>query len=233
MYSYEEYCPISKTAGILGERWTTQILRELLFGSTRFSELQRFLPKLSPSLPTTRLQSLEDSGLLVREKVEGKKGFEYQLTPSGKNLMPVIQEMGKWGMSHFYDSLTENELDAEHLMRDIGMTIVPSALPDQETMICFDFRDLREKSRWFLKVSGGKSELCDGPTGEDLDVNIITTLSVFTQVWLGGMSLAAALSAGDMKVEALPIYTRRISEWLGLCPFVDHNPRYTGAATGS
>jgi hypothetical protein len=146
--------------------------------------------------------------------------------------MPVIQEMGKWGMSHFYDSLTENELDAEHLMRDVGLTIVPSALPDHKTMICFDFRDLKENSRWFLKVSGGKCELCDGPTGDELDVNVITTLSVFTRVWLGGISIASALSTGDLKVEALPIYTRRMSEWLGLCPFVDHNPLYTPEAVG-
>ena len=81
-------------------------------------------------------------------------------------------------------------------------------------------------------MSGGKCELCDGPTGDELDVNVITTLSVFTRVWLGGISIASALSTGDLKVEALPIYTRRMSEWLGLCPFVDHNPLYTPEAVG-
>ena len=64
MYDYEEVCPVSRAASILCERWTLQIVREMLFGASRFSDLQKYLPKLSPTLLNTRLKTLEQQGIV-------------------------------------------------------------------------------------------------------------------------------------------------------------------------
>ena len=95
MFDYEEVCPISKASSVLCERWTLQILREMFFGASRFSEFQRYLPKLSPSLLNTRLKTLADNGIIVRRKVPEMRGYEYQLTPTGKALRPVLAAMSR------------------------------------------------------------------------------------------------------------------------------------------
>ena len=74
---YGQFCPISKATEILGERWTFLIIRELLMGGRRFSELQRGLGNISPALLTSRLKSFETNGLLVRRRINGQKGYEY------------------------------------------------------------------------------------------------------------------------------------------------------------
>ena len=95
MYDYEEACPISKASSVLGERWTLQIIREMMLGARRFSEFQRYLPRLSPSILNTRLKSLEDHGIILRRRIPEQRGYEYLLTPAGKALPPVMIELGK------------------------------------------------------------------------------------------------------------------------------------------
>ena len=89
MYDYGEACPISKATTVLCERWTLQILREMMLGATRFSELQRMLPKISPSLLNTRLRQLAENEIIVKKRIPEQRGFEYHLTPAGKSLQPV------------------------------------------------------------------------------------------------------------------------------------------------
>ena len=74
MYDYEEVCPVSRAASILCERWTLQIVREMLFGASRFSDLQKYLPKLSPTLLNTRLKTLEQQGIVIRTRIAEKRG---------------------------------------------------------------------------------------------------------------------------------------------------------------
>ena len=64
MYRYGQYCPISKALEQLGEKWTLLIIRELLQGRSRFNELQRGLPKISPGLLAKRLKQLESAGIV-------------------------------------------------------------------------------------------------------------------------------------------------------------------------
>ena len=98
MYDYNEACPISMAASVLCEKWTLQIVRELFFGSTRYSEIQKFIPNISPSLLRTRLRFLEEQGLILRKRGAKANRYEYFLTPSGKALAPVLSA-AKRGMS--------------------------------------------------------------------------------------------------------------------------------------
>ncbi len=77
---YGQYCPVAKALEVLGERWTLLIVREMLCGSTRFGELQRGLPKISPTMLSKRLGELENAGLIVRKRIPGQRGWEYFLS---------------------------------------------------------------------------------------------------------------------------------------------------------
>ena len=81
MTDYGQFCPVAKATELLGERWTILILRELFLGTHRYSEFQRALSRISPSLLTKRLKQLEAAGILVSKVNNGRKGHDYFLTP--------------------------------------------------------------------------------------------------------------------------------------------------------
>ena len=226
MYDYEEFCPISKTASILGERWTIQIVREMHFGVTRFNEFRKYMPGLSPTLLNARLKTLEESGILYRRKIRQQKGYEYLLTPAGKAMLPIIQEMGKWGVSFVYDSLSDNELNAERLVRDISFTIDPNGLPSGDTVIRFKFTDLEANPYWYIKTHDGKAEVCDGVPESDIDVYITAPLMLFTEIWMGSRALQPAIDAGEVEVVGDSVYRRSLPRWLGLNTYAQFNPKF-------
>jgi len=229
MFDYAEFCPISKTAMIVGERWTIQIIREMHFGVTRFSEFQKYLPRISPSLLNTRLRSLEETGVIIKKKIKERKGYEYLLTPSGKALLPLILEMGKWGVRYVYDSLSDEELNAERLIRDVSTTVDTSELPSGDTVLRFKFFDLENYSYWYIKIHDGNVEVCDGVPENEIDVYITSTLATFTKVWMGSVDLHSAMDNGNLRIVGNDSYTRNLSRWLRLNQFAPENPNYKTA----
>src|SRR6185312_16246883 len=114
--NYGQFCPISKATEILGERWTFLIIRELLMGSRRFSELQRGLGSISPALLTSRLKFFEKEGLLVRRRINGGRGYEYYPTAACAELKPIIIALGEWGIRWAKNVLATDYLDVGMLM---------------------------------------------------------------------------------------------------------------------
>ena len=89
MIEYNQFCPISKAAEIFGEKWTLLIIRDLVLGATRFNQFQRSIPMISPTVLNKRLSDLEVRGVLVRKRIPNQRGHEYQLTQSGRDLLPL------------------------------------------------------------------------------------------------------------------------------------------------
>src|SRR5690606_4948188 len=102
---YGQFCPVSRAAEILAERWTPLVVRELLCGSTRFNDLQRGVPRMSPALLTRRLRELEHAGIVERRAATRGAGSEYHLTAAGEELRPVIEAMGLWAQRWMRDEL--------------------------------------------------------------------------------------------------------------------------------
>src|SRR5207237_5691016 len=96
--SYKQLCRVAMAAEVLCTRWTVVLLREMIAGSTRFNDLRRGVPRMSPALLSQRLKKLEQAGVIERVRARGEPGlFEYQLTPSGRDLRPLIEGFGVWG----------------------------------------------------------------------------------------------------------------------------------------
>src|SRR5210317_2042479 len=152
MADYGQFCPVAKASELLGERWTLLILRELSLGSNRFSQFQRALSRISPTLLTRRLAQLEQAGIVIKKPQQGRRGFTYQLTPAGKELSPLIEQLAVWGMRWARGQLSNEELDVEFLMWDIQRRLQLDALPGGETVICFIFNELEKFKSWWLVI---------------------------------------------------------------------------------
>jgi DNA-binding HxlR family transcriptional regulator/putative sterol carrier protein len=219
MYDYEEACPVSKAASVLCERWTLQIVREMLMGVTRFSEFQSYLPKMSPSLLNTRLKSLEQQGLILKKKIPEKKGYEYQLTPCGQALRPLVVEMGKWGMRYSFDSMLDEELNASALVRDFAVMLKLEALPTGGCTFQFNIQGNNEKITKFIILRDGHTQVCDDNPGNEVDVYLTADKIVFGAIWYGKLDVTTACNRGELKLVGHSFYIDSISKWLGISQF--------------
>ena len=94
----EETCPVARAVGVLDGKWTMLIIRDLLGGVRRFTELRRSLAGISPKTLTDRLRELEDKGLVIRTiYAEVPPRVEYRLTETGRQLQPVVDALAAWG----------------------------------------------------------------------------------------------------------------------------------------
>lgn len=99
--------PVEVTIGMIGCRWKTLIVKELLSGTMRFNEIKKSVKGITQKVLTTKLRELEESGLLVRNQVNTK--VEYTLTDVGYSLQPVIVAMNDWGKDYKkYQKLVSN-----------------------------------------------------------------------------------------------------------------------------
>jgi DNA-binding HxlR family transcriptional regulator len=95
--SYEDACGAAHALDLVGERWALLVMRELLLGPKRFSDLRADLPGISANVLTQRLEGLEDSGILVRRKLPPPASVQvYELTPWGYESEPIFQALGRW-----------------------------------------------------------------------------------------------------------------------------------------
>ena len=96
--SYDQFCSLARALDRLGERWTLLIVRNLLLGPKRYSDLMVELPGITTNLLAERLQGMEASGLVSRRATAGPgRSAVYELTPLGAALEPAIMELGRWG----------------------------------------------------------------------------------------------------------------------------------------
>jgi len=98
--THAHYCPVARSLDLLGDRWTLLVLRELMFGDRRFSDLRNELVGISPTLLTERLQALTDAGLVeTRELPPPAARTVYTVTPRGRDSVPILQAMARFGMT--------------------------------------------------------------------------------------------------------------------------------------
>lgn len=221
---YGQFCPISKALEVLGERWTLLIVRELLMGGSRFNELQRGLSLISPTILTKRLNDLSDTGVVIKKKIPGQKGYEYFLTEMGKELMPVVQSIGHWGMRWARGRMEDSELDLELLMLYLQRSIKVDKLPGSETVLRFKFNDLSKHSDWWI-VAGDKSvDVCTRDPGKDVDVYFTTDLRTMIHLWMGDIAYKTAIKDGKLILIGPTTLTRDVSNWLVPTVFAEFPP---------
>ena len=217
---YKQFCPVAMAAEIICTRWTMVLMRELVAGTTRFNDLRRGVPKMSPALLSKRLKELELAGVIERRALKSEHGvYEYHLTKAGTDLRPVVEAVGMWGQKWVESSLSLRNLDPSLLMWDMRRNLDPSPLPPVRTVIQFLYSDLpSSKSHWWLVIEPeGEVDLCWSDPGFEINLFVTTDLRTMTLIWMG---LGTVRSERD-KMEILG--DRKVADtmqvWLGLSPF--------------
>jgi DNA-binding HxlR family transcriptional regulator len=221
--SYKQFCPVAMAAEVLCTRWTIVLLRELVAGSTRFNELRRGVPRMSPALLSKRLKDLEAAGILTRSKAPGDPELhEYTLTPAGNDLKRVVEAVGQWGHRWIETELSLENLDPNLLMWDIRRNIDTNPMPPRRSTIQFIFSDLAEPKRnWWLIVDPGEEEvdLCSVDPGFDVDLYLVSDLRTMTAVWMGYTTAARAKQDGKLVLTGDRHLEENLRSWLRLSPF--------------
>ena len=148
MGSYGQFCAIAKALEVVGERRTPLILRELMCGSSRFSEIHRGIPRISPALLSKRLSDLEHSGVIVHDSATGV----YALTDAGWEIKPVIEQLGVWGQRWVRGQLSKDDFDPDLVMWDMRRRIDLRKLPTTRTCLSFEFSDRPKRKRHYWIV---------------------------------------------------------------------------------
>jgi DNA-binding HxlR family transcriptional regulator len=139
MKKFGQFCPLAQASQLLCERWTLLVVRELVAGSTRFSELKKGVPLMSPTLLSKRLKQLSDAGVITKSGAGAKT--VYQLTQAGRELTPIVQLLGAWGHRWVQTSLVVEDLDASLLMWDMRRSVNPDAFPADRIVLQFEYPD--------------------------------------------------------------------------------------------
>lgn len=221
---YGQFCPISKAAEILGEKWTVLIVRELLMGATRFNELQRGLSQISPTILNKRLASLTDHGLIVKRKIKGQQGYEYFPSECCKELLPVIKSLGDWGMRWARDNMLDTDYDVELLMLYLQRSIQTDKLVGGETVIRFNFTDIQSPADWWIIATPEGVDVCTKDPGREVDVYFTSTVKTMADIWMGDVPYRKAVADGSLKVVGQPALTRNIFTWINKSVFADLPP---------
>jgi DNA-binding HxlR family transcriptional regulator len=147
----EQYCPIARALDVLGDRWTLLILRELVNGDQRFTDLRTSLPGIAPTVLTQRLRALTDQGLVTTKELPPPAARSvYTLTERGRSTGPVLSALARWGMplleppsearrlrperavniavAIYYDAVAAEGVDARYLLRADGREVTLSSV---------------------------------------------------------------------------------------------------------
>lgn len=204
---YRHYCMAARALEVVGERWTLLIVRDLLLGPRRFTDLARSLTEITPTRLTKRLRQLEAAGIVTREPPTAGREVWYQLTETGSDLGPVVEALILWGIEHALEPPRTDE------------GVHPTAVMIG-TKVVLGGRDgrLRRPVAWVWRFSGDSYTLRfdgDGWTlargdAEAADLVVETTLETWAQ-FLAARG-ARKLPRDDIRLVGKPAAVREFAK---------------------
>jgi len=221
---YGQFCPVSRAAEILAERWTPLVVRELLAGSVRFNDLQRGVPRMSSSLLARRLKELEYAGIVERRRTVRARGWEYHLTEAGRELAPIVEGMGLWAQRWVrHDLLADENLDPDLLMWAIRQSVDGTRTDaERRFVVRFEFSGVpSNRRRYWLVFDEGDADLCMKDPGFDIDLYVSSHIRTLTEIWLGHLPLQASLRDRRLRLEGSRQDVRRFRDWFALSLFAE------------
>jgi len=225
MKTYGQFCPVAKAAELFCERWTALIVRDLSAGASRFSELQRGVPLMSPTLLSRRLKQLQAEGIVERRTGDGRGG-SYHLTEAGREFVPLVQALGVWGQRWTRRQLQDHEIDLGLLIWTLERSVMPDAFGSGRSVVRLTFTDQpKAKTDWWFVNERGACQLCIEDPGWEVDLYLACTLPDMIRVVRGDLRLGAALDAGRLEAHGSGRARRALRKWLNLSPLAGIDSR--------
>jgi DNA-binding HxlR family transcriptional regulator len=218
--TYGQFCPVALTSELLAERWTPLVIRELCTGSRRFGDIQRGVPRMSPTMLSRRLRELERAEIVVRRLTRTSK-IEYQLTEAGKALGPIVMAFASWGKKFAHLRIQPGEVDPALLIWELRGGMDVTALPETRSVILFRFPDAsRRRQCWWLVARAGDVEICLTHPGFDVDLTVDADTATLARLWRGDVSVEQALRSGKIRRDGSETLRRSFGRWVGVSPMV-------------
>jgi DNA-binding HxlR family transcriptional regulator len=232
--SYRQFCPVAMAAEVLCTRWTIVLLRELVAGSTRFNDLRRGVPRMSPALLSQRLKDLQAAGVVT--KAAGASGVvEYRLTEAGRELQPIVEAFGIWGQRRVEAEVSLENLDVQLLMWDMHRGLNTTPMPKRRVVIQFIYPDLpaNQRNAWLLVDPETGVDLCAADPGFDVDLYVSVDLRTMTAIWMGYQTVRQALAGQKMTLTGDDALAKDMQTWLGLSPFAPYAPGFNAPSVAA
>jgi DNA-binding HxlR family transcriptional regulator len=172
--SYGPFCMVAKALEHVGDRWTLLVVRDLMLGPKRFTDLMDRMAGITPKTLTRRLRELEADGLVEVDREAGRREVWYRLTPAGEDLQPVLDELLLWGLRNLAERPRPDEpIHPEHLLRALQLQLQREGV-DADTVRWAVH--VPEAGNYILTGDGARWDLrsCEG-RGTTTDVTITAT----------------------------------------------------------
>jgi DNA-binding HxlR family transcriptional regulator len=213
---YPKFCPVAMAADMLEPRWTMLVLYEMWAGSTRFNEIQRGVPGMSPGLLSKRLKDMETKGLIIRQDSPIKGHAEYITTPLANELEPLVEKLGEWAHRNIDSEVSLQNLNARFLMWNIRRKINQLELPKSKSVIQFVLKNAPEDTvnYWLVSKPGLDTDLCYTDPHFDVDLFITCDLRSLTAAWMGHSTFEKEIDAGNIVLLGHEVMARNLTKWL-------------------
>nr|WP_211207352.1 winged helix-turn-helix transcriptional regulator [Stackebrandtia nassauensis] len=193
MRSYQDGCAAAHALDIVGERWALLVVRELVLGPKRFTDLRTGLPKASPNVLSQRLRELEHSGVVRKRKLPPPAASQvYELTEWGAELEPILSALGRWGVRSPTMPFT-TEIGTDSLIIALRTMFVPDKATTAAIQLWFGHDHFR------ALIESGSFEIERGEFDE-ADATVETDAETLKHVALGKSPVDSAIDDGKMTI---------------------------------
>ncbi|MGI9484382.1 MAG: winged helix-turn-helix transcriptional regulator [Geminicoccaceae bacterium] len=208
---------------MLEPRWTMLVLCEMWSGSTRFNEIQRGVPGMSPGLLSKRLKDMECKGLVRRHHSAAGGHPEYVTTPLADELEPLVHQLGEWAHRNIDSEVSLENLDARLLMWNIRRKINRLELPVPKCVIQFTLNDPPSDASnyWLIVKPGVETDLCYTNPSFDIDLFVVCQLRALTSAWMGHTSFEQEIQADKITLIGHEVMARTLTRWLTRSSFAE------------
>jgi DNA-binding HxlR family transcriptional regulator len=193
---YEQYCPVARSLDVLGERWTLLVVRDLLMGPRRYTDLRDALPGIATDLLTARLRTLEEAGYVQRRKLPRPALVTvYELTDSGRRLGRVVLELARLGIERLGPPAADDDIDTDALVLSLRASFTPDVHGDAEASYQLDLDD----EPFTVTVRDGRAETRRGQA-DDAQLAIKTSSRTLARLLCGGIGPDEMTATGELEL---------------------------------
>lgn len=201
--SYGQYCGITTAVELVTERWALLIIRDLLVGPRRYTDLKRGLPKIPTNILSARLKELQEGGVIGRVPIKSC-GLVYELTDYGRELEPIVLALGRWGFQSMGDPGVDDAITADSLTMALRTAFRPEAPSSLDFQIQMDPVELRGQVRGgelsVAQIAPPMPPIGGSLPGGEPDLHFLTSPDLRRLIG-GQLSPAQAVDQGVVTIE--------------------------------
>jgi DNA-binding HxlR family transcriptional regulator len=192
---YGQHCGLAHALELVGERWALLLVRDLILGPKRFTDLRRGLPRIPTNVLSARLKELEDAGVVRRRALPRPAGgVGYELTEYGRELEDIVLRLAYWGAKSLGEPRPGDTVTADNLLLGLRASFQPEAARGLKMSFELDLGEAVVHAR----VENGEFEAAEGPLA-DADLALATDLTL-RRLLTGELSPAEAVESGKVTI---------------------------------